>query len=344
MDTSASDGRAEMPAAYRVYLAHVVEGRSIRSLARQSGCHASTILRQVRRCEQRRDDPLVETALRRLGPPEGPQTQRQRGQEPRDMTTDTTTSTAKFEAEALRVLRRMAEPRACLAVAEGMETAVIVRENDDGAALRTGTADRALAEALALREWIATGTPGRAARLARYRITASGRSALKEMLARQEGARTAASLRDPRADAPTRTVTAESPLAMLARRRDRDGSPFLTPAAVRAGERLREDFEIAAMGPVPAGGWQALLGTTPEGDPDARGCDGARARLWLALADLGPGLGDVALRVCCQLEGLETLEKRMGWAARSGKIVLRIALDRLARHMEAGAAQGALIG
>ena len=55
-------------------------------------------------------------------------------------------------------------------------------------------------------------------------------------------------------------------------------------------------------------------------------------RVRAALADLGPGLGDVVLRCCCLLEGLEQTEKTMGWSARSGKIVLRIALDRLARH------------
>jgi hypothetical protein len=42
----------------------------------------------------------------------------------------------------------------------------------------------------------------------------------------------------------------------------------------------------------------------------------------------------VVLRVCCFLEGIETTERRMGWAARSGKIVLRIALQRLQRHYE----------
>jgi len=60
---------------------------------------------------------------------------------------------------------------------------------------------------------------------------------------------------------------------------------------------------------------------------------------------LGPGLGDVVLRVCCQLEGLEVVEKRMGWAARSGKIVLRIGLQRLARHFELyGGPGGGLVG
>jgi hypothetical protein len=62
-----------------------------------------------------------------------------------------------------------------------------------------------------------------------------------------------------------------------------------------------------------------------------------------ALRDLGPGLGDVALRVCCFLEGIETTERRLGWAARSGKIVLRIALQRLKRHYEERAGR-AMIG
>ena len=63
-----------------------------------------------------------------------------------------------------------------------------------------------------------------------------------------------------------------------------------------------------------------------------------------ALADLGPGLGDVALRCCCRLEGLEAVEQTMGWSARSGKIVLRIALQRLARHYEDTQAAEALVG
>ena len=60
----------------------------------------------------------------------------------------------------------------------------------------------------------------------------------------------------------------------------------------------------------------------------------ARKRVRDAMADLGPGLGDVVLRCCCLLEGLEVTEKKLGWSARSGKIVLRIALQRLARHYE----------
>ena len=60
----------------------------------------------------------------------------------------------------------------------------------------------------------------------------------------------------------------------------------------------------------------------------------ARKRVADAMAELGPGLSDVVLRCCCYLEGLETTEKRLGWSARSGKIVLRIALMRLKRHYD----------
>lgn len=49
------------------YLAHTEAGLPIRALARSAGCHASTVLRQIRRLENRRDDLLVDEALRRLG-------------------------------------------------------------------------------------------------------------------------------------------------------------------------------------------------------------------------------------------------------------------------------------
>ena len=53
----------------------------------------------------------------------------------------------------------------------------------------------------------------------------------------------------------------------------------------------------------------------------------------------------MVLRCCCYLEGLEVAEKRMGWSARSGKVVLRIALQRLRRHYdEAYGRSGPLIG
>lgn len=53
-----------VPIAAAHYLAHTEHGISIRALAKDHNCHPSTILRQVRRYEGRRDDPLVDDALR----------------------------------------------------------------------------------------------------------------------------------------------------------------------------------------------------------------------------------------------------------------------------------------
>ena len=130
----------------------------------------------------------------------------------------------------------------------------------------------------------------------------------------------------------------ESPLSALSRRKDKDGKPFLNPELVAAGERLREDFELAQMGPRVTQNWEKFLTGGARGEfsgaPGSGGSDRARERVMTALADLGPGLGDVVLRCCCFLEGMEAVERRMGWSARSGKIVLRIALLRLRQHYD----------
>ena len=252
-----------------------------------------------------------------------------------------------LDREARRVLRRLNEPGACLAIAKDMEKAVVARDSADGRTMRTAVVDREIAEAMALKDWIKCQTQGR---IARYRITQSGRSALKRLIAQDEATRhgfeeASAPFADQHRDyesAQTRKTprynVSESPLTALARRKDKDGKPFLSGDLVAAGERLREDFELAQLGPRVAQNWERFLtgdrGAFGPDDGAAGGSSRARERVAAALADLGPGLGDVALRCCCFLEGLEVTEKRMGWSARSGKIVLRIALERLRRHYD----------
>ncbi len=340
-----------VPPAARHYLVHTVTGRSIRELARHAGCHASTILRQVRRLESQRDDPLVDEALRRLGASYfaeySDRSTRGSLQMTAAFTPPETPTEEALEREARRVLRRLNEPGACLAIAQDMDKGVVVRDSADGRTVRTAVLDREIAEAMALKDWIRCQTQGR---IARYRITQAGRAALKRLVAEEEGARHGfeedvtpfadqhREIEDGGRRRAPRYNIAESPLTTLARRRDKDGAPFLTSDLVAAGERLREDFELAQLGPRVTQNWQKFL--TGEGpdfsklEPGENGSARARSRVAAALTDLGPGLGDVALRCCCFLEGLEMTEKRMGWSARSGKIVLRIALHRLKRHYD----------
>ncbi len=360
-----------IPEAVQDYLAHTGAGIAIRDLARLKSCHASTISRRIRRIESQRDDPLIDAALRRMEARFGPDTPDLADTVKRELTdmTKTLISDAlpgalhSFEKEALRVLRRLCETGAVLAVAVDMDTAVVLRESEDGTPTRTAVVAQNIAEDMAVREWIETQSTGR---LRRYTITAAGRDAVKAFLERfpgsaEQGLQPAGfsdgivpftpaqrvwgerTVRD-ETGTPRKVCynLADSPLTALSRRKDKSGGPFLPPALVRVGERLREDYELAQMendAEVDWGGY--LLGITALGDilPDSLraslpgyGPLAARARVLDALEELGPGLRDVAFRCCCLLEGLETCEAQMGWSARSGKIVLRIALQRLDRH------------
>lgn len=310
-----------VPAAARSYLAHVAEGQPIRAVAREAQVHASTILRQVRKLEAQRDDPLVDEALRNLGSP----SPNAAGHMPLE-TKSCPHSEAlpalgamRFEGEALRILRRLAESGTMLVVGREMEMAVVVREGLDGEPQRIAICTRDIASALALKDFIASRDPN--ARVARYAITAQGRAELRRAMsaAFETGDDRAGGeqAEDPRRLRHMRSVLPDSPVTALARRHDKSGKPFLARHLVVAAERLREDYELSRAAASDAGG---------------EGSRAAALRLQAALDALGPGLADVALRCCCYLEGLERIETRMEWSARSGEVVLRIALARLDMH------------
>lgn len=351
------------------YLAHVEAGRSIRSIARHVGCHASTILRQVRRTEQRRDDVLIDLALSRIRdrPSDATGGSPTKGEHDEMATCEAAVNTslpndAELERDAPRILRRLNETGACLAIGRDMDKAVVVRDMPNGETMRTAVFERSLAEAMALKDWITLKGDGR---ILRYTISGPGRMALRRFLAKEEAMRVGMGEgADPcseqhrewveRNASPDRNKrkgirynAAESPLSLLARRKDKNGKAFLQPELVAAGERLREDFELAQLGPRVTQNWERFLNGGARGEFTSHGEGGsaaAKERVIKALGDLGPGLGDVVLRTCCFLEGMESVEQRMGWSARSGKIVLRIALMRLKGHYDAGSSWSPLIG
>jgi hypothetical protein len=129
---------------------------------------------------------------------------------------------------------------------------------------------------------------------------------------------------------------AESPLGWLARRKGRDGQPLIQAVQFQAGERLRADFTRAQLTPSVTSSWD------PSRAGGRRGQGGggtftdavvaAREQVRRALDAVGPEFAGLLLDVCCFLKGLEDIERERRWPPRTGKIVLQLALDRLARH------------
>ncbi|MBN9585960.1 MAG: DNA replication protein [Afipia sp. 62-7] len=127
----------------------------------------------------------------------------------------------------------------------------------------------------------------------------------------------------------------ESPLAWLARRKGRDGRTMIGPDQFIAGERLRADFTRAHLTPRVTSSWSGIGRTRGSGGSGSDMTDlivASRQRVRLALEACGPEFSGLLLDVCCFLRGLEDVERARGWPPRSAKVVLQLALDRLARH------------
>ncbi|WP_299191967.1 DUF6456 domain-containing protein [uncultured Erythrobacter sp.] len=118
----------------------------------------------------------------------------------------------------------------------------------------------------------------------------------------------------------------ESPIAWLHARGHIDNRLF------DAGEALRGDYERARLSPNITMRWDVVR-VKSTGGTGLTGSEqqlAAKQRFDGALASAGKGLEDVLWRVVCAGEGLPEAEKQLGWPARSGKLVLKLALDRVA--------------
>jgi hypothetical protein len=133
---------------------------------------------------------------------------------------------------------------------------------------------------------------------------------------------------------PARSVTvnlAESPLGWLFSR------GLVTQRQFDAGERLRSDWERAQLAPRITMSWDAAPVSGRRGGSslgmDLSGSQiDAKRRFHEAIDMAGPGLADILWRVVCSGEGMREAESALGWPARAGKLVLTLALDRVADY------------
>ena len=128
-----------------------------------------------------------------------------------------------------------------------------------------------------------------------------------------------------------RVNLAESPLGWLhARGR-------VTHRQMVAGENLRRDYERGALPQRIVMAWDGPpIGKTPRGSRQSGASTlaqiDARNRFHGGIAAAGPGLGDILWRVVCAGESVPVAEQALGWPTRAGRLVLTLALDRVADY------------
>lgn len=244
--------------------------------------------------------------------------------------------------DALAALTRLARKGAYAApsvlAADGADYAVFSPDNGFGEAIATLPA-RVVLQARS-RGWLERKDGDR------LRLAAAGVRALRSALGGKPNAgpaprrggkrREASKVGEPKA--PSRAGR-ESSLAWLRRRRDKDGQPLINEAQYSAGERLGADYWRALMMPRVTADWSGVIGargvarTAPGFGSEMRdSVVAARERVNRALAAVGPELAGILVDVCCHDVGLEAAERAEAWPQRAGKVILQLALTRLARH------------
>jgi hypothetical protein len=232
----------------------------------------------------------------------------------------------EVEREARRILRRLAAPRAVL-FARGADYA-LARSAAAAAGSRLGCA-MAFVEAFVRKGWITADGPGR------FVLAQEGHAFLVRSLggpdsfAQQHREMQDHGLGAEDGNRMVQVNIGESPLGRLKARDLVDGTQFA------AGERMRRDYTLAQLTPRMGVDLSAPVVSGGRGggaDSISDIAVAARQRFSRAMAAAGPGLSDLAFEVCCDLVSLERAEGRRGWNKRSGRVVLCLALDRLAAH------------
>ena len=191
-----------------------------------------------------------------------------------------------------------------------------------------------------------------------YRHTAAGQAWLSEFiyfvdLDAEQGAKTEL-LRRKTPNAMPRPADRSGLSAMAGLQADQDYAPllklynrqrniahkYLNETHLRAGQKLFDQFVKANLRPNVTMNWENLqsvkqnhhMGLVQDGYSETTYI--ARRELYESLAHVGQEFAAILVEVCLFGNGLEATEKAMNWPARSAKLLLTMALDRLAEHYQ----------
>jgi len=308
-----------------MYLAHVHFGLTLSQVGRNFGRDRTTVAHACARIEDSRDDPKVETVLACL---EAALDRWHRS----FLALGGALMARRSESDCPYVVRELCNDPAARLVARG----------DGGFALCPPADGRApklsadIVTRLAADGLIVEIEPEKFAAADAARAWLKRRSSLHDPFRMQHGEIAEGHAAD--LDAGVLVNLDESPVAALARRSGKDGKPWLSSDLVTAAERLRRDFEIGRLQPRVTANWSASVNSGRRTGDSGGISDltdtalAARIRLDRALDAVGVELSGLLVDTCCFLKGLETVERERWWPARSAKLVLRIALQSLARH------------
>lgn len=248
----------------------------------------------------------------------------------------------RMSREAVRLLTSLGAAGAYAISDPTEEGALILRAERAGVSLGKGRHPSTAGEEL-VRHDLAEAVPGPSGRDA-MRISQAGRARLRRRMACDRQARfleqhldiveqgiDAAGARER-----VRVDASESPLEWLRRRKDRDGEPMVDQASYDAGERLRRDLTAALMLPSVTVDWSAPAVDVSRSPGEVGAASdtviGARRRVGKALDAVGSDFAGLLVDLCGFLKALERIERERGWPARSAKVVIKLALARLAEH------------
>lgn len=242
--------------------------------------------------------------------------------------------------EAKRLLAALEQPETWAFIDPTDSSSVLIHRRRGGVSVGAGRFAAATADALVsadLAGWQQAASGRRS-----LQLTAAGEARLRRISSpdadlaflHQHRETAVASVETTTGTARVRIDTEESPLDWLRRRRDRNGEPLIDETSYQAGERLRTDIMLAGLLPGVTARWDAMPTTGGPASP-GEATDrmvAARQRLRYAFDAVGGEFSDLLLDLCGFLKGLEQIERERQWPARSAKVVVRLALGRLAEH------------